>query len=148
MRNEAKIEKLLRSIKVSLSRDIYEKLNDTLMSSKLGLDPILQKIYCRSDRENTTSWRVKNLWVGTHWLSDGAWAFTWSHQFSSYCVFLLCCNIHFTTCMQFWTGLMNMSAMFEHFSMPLCSQDIQLHIWSIGKTSMQHKIILSRHLTI
>lgn len=55
MRNEAKIEKLLRSIKVSLSGDIYEKLNDTLMSSKSGLDPILQKIYCRRNRENTTS---------------------------------------------------------------------------------------------
>ena len=38
-RNEAKIEKLFRSNKVSLSRDIDEKLNDILMSSKSGFDP-------------------------------------------------------------------------------------------------------------
>ena len=38
-RTEAKIEKLFRNNKVSLSGDIDEKLNDVLMSSKLGFDP-------------------------------------------------------------------------------------------------------------
>ena len=38
-RNEAKIEKLFRSNKVSLSGNIDEKLNDILMSSKSGFDP-------------------------------------------------------------------------------------------------------------
>ena len=42
-RNEAKIEKLFRSNKVSLSRDIDQKLNDILMSSKSGFDPISPK---------------------------------------------------------------------------------------------------------
>ena len=42
-RNESKIEKLFRSNKASLSRDVDENLNYILMSSKSGFDPNSQK---------------------------------------------------------------------------------------------------------
>ena len=38
-RNETKMGKLFRSNKVSLSWDLYEKLNDIMISSKSGFDP-------------------------------------------------------------------------------------------------------------
>ena len=79
-RNEAKIEKMFRSNKVSLSGDIDEKLNDILISSKSGFDR--NSLPWEQERKQCQL-KSKKSWGGTHRWSGAAWAFIWSHQVSS-----------------------------------------------------------------